>query len=73
MANEMPEEANRTSIMNKHDKARLLHLQIDPTAATLWSDALHEKNRMQLNDHNGQGGTICPFDPLASLFHHEKA
>jgi hypothetical protein len=24
---------------------------------------------MQLNDYNGQGGTVCPFDPLASLFH----
>jgi hypothetical protein len=44
MANETAEEANRTFIMNKHDKTCLLHQQIDPSAAALWSDALHEKN-----------------------------
>ncbi len=42
-ANEAAEDANRISIMNKHDKAHLLHLSIDSTAATLWSDALQEK------------------------------
>jgi hypothetical protein len=68
IANENLEEANRASITNKHDKARLLHLRIDPSAAALWSKALREKNRTQLDDHDGQGGTVCPFDSLASLF-----
>jgi len=68
LANDNAEEANRASITNKHDKARLLHLCVDPTAATLWSEALCEKDRMQLDDRDGQGGTVCPFDSLASLF-----
>jgi hypothetical protein len=67
-ANESAEEANRASITNKHDKARLLHLRIDPTAAVKWSKALCEKSRVQLDDCNGQGGYVCPFDSLASLF-----
>ncbi len=40
----------------------------DPTAAALWSAALREKNQTQLDDCDGQGGTVCPFDSLASLF-----
>jgi hypothetical protein len=31
-------------------------------------EGLSEKNGMQLDDHDGQGGTACPFDSLASLF-----
>ena len=68
LANDNAEEANRASITNKHDKARLLHLRTDPTAAALWSEALREKNRTQLDDRDGQGGTVCPFDSLASLY-----
>ena len=45
LENDNAEEANRASITNKHDKARLLHLQTDPTAAALWSEALREKNQ----------------------------
>jgi hypothetical protein len=67
-ANESAEEANRLSITNKHDKARLLHLRIDPSAAVKWSEALREKSRVQLDDRDGQGGYVCPFDSLASLF-----
>ncbi len=67
-ANESAEEANRLSITNKHDKARLLHLRIDPSAAVQWSEALREKSRVQLDDRDGQGGYVCPFDSLASLF-----
>jgi hypothetical protein len=48
--------------------AHLLHLRTDPTAAALWSAALWGKNRTQLDDRDGQGGTACPFDSLASLF-----
>jgi hypothetical protein len=68
LADDNAEEANRASITNKHDKACLLHLRTDPTAAALWSAALREKNRTQLDDRDGQGGTVCPFDSLASLF-----
>ena len=68
VANKYAEEANRASITNKHDKAHLLHLHIDPSAAVLWSKALHEKCQRQLDDHDGQGGTVCPFDSLASMF-----
>jgi len=35
LANDNAEEANRASITNKHDKAHLLHLRVDPTAAAL--------------------------------------
>ncbi len=28
------------------------------------------KNRTQLDDRDGQGGTLCPFDSLASLFNY---
>jgi hypothetical protein len=34
----------------------------------LWSNAFHEKIRTQLGDCDGQGGNVCPFDSLASLF-----
>jgi hypothetical protein len=40
LANDNAKEANRASITNKHDKAHLLHLRTDPTAAALWSEAL---------------------------------
>jgi hypothetical protein len=43
LADANAEEANRAFITNKHDKARLLHLRTDPTAAALWSAALWEK------------------------------
>jgi len=43
IANENAEEANRALITNKHDKARLLHLHIDPSAAASWSKVLREK------------------------------
>ena len=46
LANDNAEEANRASITNKHDKAHLLHLCVDPTAAALWSEALCEKDWM---------------------------
>ncbi len=62
LADANAEEANRAFITNKHDKARLLHLRTDPTAAALWSAALWEKNRTQLGDRDGQGGTVSPFD-----------
>jgi len=68
IANETVEEANRASITNKHDKAHLLHLRIDPSAAALWSEALREKNRTQFDDCDGQGSIVCLFDSLASLF-----
>jgi hypothetical protein len=68
LANDNAEESNRASITNKYDKAHLLHLQTDPTAAALWSAALQVKNRTQLDDCDGQGGTVCSFDSLASLF-----
>jgi hypothetical protein len=68
VANKNAEEANRASITNKHDKACLLHLHINPSAAMLWSEALCEKCWRQLDDHDGQGGTACPFDSLASMF-----
>ena len=68
IANENAEEANRALITNKHDKARLLHLCINPSVAASWSKALREKNWTQLDDRDGQGGTVCPFDSLASLF-----
>ncbi len=35
LANDNSEEANRASITNKHDKARLLYLRKDPTDAAL--------------------------------------
>jgi len=44
LANDNAEEANRASITNKHDKAHLLHLCVDPTAAALWTEALPEKD-----------------------------
>jgi hypothetical protein len=34
----------------------------------MMSEALCEKDWMQLDDHDGQGGTVCPFDSLASQF-----
>jgi hypothetical protein len=68
LANDNAEEANRVAITNKHDKARLLHLRVDPTSAALWSEAVREKDRMQLDDRDGQGGTVFPFDSLARLF-----
>jgi hypothetical protein len=68
VANKNAEEANRASITNKHDKAHLLHLCIVPSAAALWSEAPYEKCWMQLDDNDGQGGTVCPFNSLASLF-----
>ncbi len=68
VANKTTEEANRASITNKHDKAHLLHLCIDPSAAVLWNKALCEKCWRQFDDHNGQGGTVFPFDSLASMF-----
>jgi hypothetical protein len=46
LANDNADEANRASITNKHDKARLLH-------AALWSAAHQGKNRTQLDDHDG--------------------
>jgi hypothetical protein len=68
LANDNAEEADRASIANKHDKAQFLHLQTDPTAAALWSAVLGGKSRTQVDDHDGQGGTVCPFDSLAGLF-----
>jgi len=60
LANDNAEEANRASITNKHDKACLLHLRVDHT--------LRENDWMQLDDRDGQGGMVRPFDSLASLF-----
>jgi hypothetical protein len=68
VANKNAEEANRASITNKHDKTCLLHLCINPSAAALWGEALCEEFQRHLHDHDGQGGTVCPFDSLASLF-----
>jgi hypothetical protein len=44
LVNGKTDKANKALIINKHDKAHLLHLQMDPTAAALWSEALHEKS-----------------------------
>jgi len=68
MKNETSEETNRQSVTTYNDLARLLHLKIDPSAATLWSDALREKNRLQLDDKDRHGGIVDPYDDLASLF-----
>jgi hypothetical protein len=60
LAYDNAEEVNRASITNMHNKAHLLHLFVDPTAAVLWSEALCKKAWMQLDDHDGQGGMIRP-------------
>jgi len=68
LVNGKTDKANKALIINKHDKAHLLHLQMDPTAAALWSEALHEKSWVQLDDQDGQGGNVCPWKSLANLF-----
>ncbi len=47
LANENAKEEIRISIANKHDKAHLLHLQIDPTTAALLCGVKHYMKKIE--------------------------
>jgi len=68
MKNEASDETCRQSLTTYNDLARLLHLKVDPSAAVLWSEALREKSRLQLDDKEGHGGFVDAYDALASMF-----
>ncbi len=67
VANEAAEEANKTSIMNSMIRHAFCSFELIPLLLPCGVMHYMKKNRMQLVDHDGQGGT-CPFDSLASLF-----
>ena len=66
---EQDEENNRQAMTNKHDKARLLHLRVDPGAAADWTAALREKTRAELDVVNSsQAADADPYNRLAEKF-----
>jgi hypothetical protein len=52
---------------NKHDKARLLHIRADPNLSSIWTKALREKNRVEL-DSSKSTDYMDPFQQLAEEF-----
>jgi hypothetical protein len=59
------EENARQAITSKHDKARLLHLRVDPGAQADWTAALREKTRSQLDSKDPRAD---PYNRLAEKF-----
>mmetsp|Transcript_20610 Transcript_20610/g.18761 ORF Transcript_20610/g.18761 Transcript_20610/m.18761 type:complete len:143 (+) Transcript_20610:61-489(+) len=52
LAEEVLEDNNRQAITNKHDKARLIHLRVDPSAQGDWTSALREKSRAEIDNNS---------------------
>jgi hypothetical protein len=59
------EEQTRSVNTSKHDKARLLHLRSDPSAAADWTAALGEKTRAELDTDAAEAD---PWNRLAAKF-----
>jgi hypothetical protein len=60
-------EKERQAITTKNDKARILHLRVDPAAAADWTAALREKNRPEL-DASKNCPDADPWNRLAEKF-----
>lgn len=69
---EVEDENIRQAITTKHDKARILHLRVDPSAAADWTSALREKSRAQL-DLNNDNPDADPWNRLAEKFNNYEA
>ena len=61
------DETARQALTSKHDKVRLLHLRVDPTMAGIWTSALREKTRQELDDRTG-AVFEDPYSKLAEKF-----
>lgn len=53
---------HKQAFTNKHDRARVLHLRADPKLTSLWTAALREKTRVELD------GGADPWGALAEEF-----
>mmetsp|Transcript_19960 Transcript_19960/g.33409 ORF Transcript_19960/g.33409 Transcript_19960/m.33409 type:complete len:223 (-) Transcript_19960:953-1621(-) len=60
-------EANRTQLTTKDDRARLLHLYVDPAAQGLWTEAYGVMDRVTLDARNS-ADTVSSWDRLAEMF-----
>ena len=65
IADEITEIKERQAMTNKHDRARILHLRVDPGAAADWTAALREKTRSQLDTDDPDAD---PWNRLAAKF-----
>lgn len=65
IAEEVCEGRERQAITTKHDKARLLHLRVDPRAMADWTAAMREKTRTQLDADMADAD---PWNRLAEKF-----
>lgn len=64
------EEKERQAITTKHDKARILHLRVDPNAAGDWTEAMREKTRLALDTDMPDAD---PWNRLAEKFNNYEA
>ena len=59
------EDRERQAMTNKHDRARILHLRVDPGAAADWTAAFREKTRAELDTNAADAD---PWNRLAAKF-----
>lgn len=72
MENDAREEVLvRQAATNKHDKVRILHLRADPTNCGLWTAALREKTREELDNRDDPAAD--PWNRLAERFNDTNA
>eukprot|EP01033_Poteriospumella_lacustris_P013282 gene13282-9516_t len=67
LAGEAQDKATRQAITTKHDRARLLHLRVDPSAAATWTAALRPMTRPELDANHSGADQVNMWARLAEM------